>query len=921
MAFPDEPRDIVTEIYVNGDWVDISSDVRGDTDGITVTHGRPNEAGDPQPSACTFVLNNPDGHYSPDWPEGDYYGTLDRNTPTRTTINVARDTFTRTVANGLGTMDTGQTYVLSGFGGSVVAGDWDVTSGVATVSIPAANAQRRMKITGDPDTFYDVDVAVTVTVPFTDVTGATLVPLSIVLRDLGGDDSVWAQILINTAEEIYLRIWDGVTDTEIGPEEFISELTHTAAQALRMRFQVEGHMFRAKVWAAGTPEPYGWRVTAWSGIHPTAGQVTFYGWVVTGNTNAKPIVLSYDDVVVRSLVHAGEVSSWPANWDVSGQDITATVESYGITRRLGQGTAPVQSTLYRGISSLTTLLAYWPGEDGSESSVLNSATGGPPITITGATTFASYSDIAATQPIPTFGTGGVWTGLVPVHTDPTELQLRFLMHIPDGGLTPAFATGAVICDIHTTSGYHWSVWYHTGGLLSSHLTRFDTTTVYDSGPASFGGSIDGRNVMVSLEVEQSGANVDLTLEVLDVGVTVGFFITTTIASRPVLPVQRVMFGNNADCSGMALGQIYLTNTVADLFELADELEAYQGETALVRMRRLCSQNDVVFTEVSNTAIDSERVGPQRPLTLLQLLNECADADRGTLYDSKGRLGLIYRERAAIYNQTDRLVIDYSAGQIGEPFKPVRDDQATRNDITVNRTNGGRSIAALTEGPMSTQERADGGVGRYDTALTLNVADDAQLDDLAGFELRKGTVAKTRYPSVVLNLHNPNVAADDELAINALDLGVDDRFTIINPKAGQTADDISLIARGWSRYLTNFIDTLTINAAPAEPYDVLRLDGDATYPSKWDTGGSELASGVTTTATSFSVTVTGTQLWTTDAGQMPIPILIGGEEVSVTAISGGSSPQTFTVTRSVNGVVKTHAAGTALSLRTRPVLGL
>jgi hypothetical protein len=34
---------------------------------------------------------------------------------------------------------------------------------------------------------------------------------------------------------------------------------------------------------------------------------------------------------------------------------------------------------------------------------------------------------------------------------------------------------------------------------------------------------------------------------------------------------------------------------------------------------------------------------------------------------------------------------------------------------------------------------------------------------------------------------------------------------------------------------------------------------------------------------------------------------------VTAISGSSSPQTFTVTRSVNGVVKAQSSGAAVAL--------
>jgi hypothetical protein len=77
----------------------------------------------------------------------------------------------------------------------------------------------------------------------------------------------------------------------------------------------------------------------------------------------------------------------------------------------------------------------------------------------------------------------------------------------------------------------------------------------------------------------------------------------------------------------------------------------------------------------------------------------------------------------------------------------------------------------------------------------------------------------------------------------------------------------------------------------------------------DNGTSTLASGVTTTATSFSVaTAAGDPLWTTAVGDFPMSATVGGELVTVTAIAGASSPQTFTVTRSANGVVKAHSAG-------------
>jgi hypothetical protein len=47
--------------------------------------------------------------------------------------------------------------------------------------------------------------------------------------------------------------------------------------------------------------------------------------------------------------------------------------------------------------------------------------------------------------------------------------------------------------------------------------------------------------------------------------------------------------------------------------------------------------------------------------------------------------------------------------------------------------------------------------------------------------------------------------------------------------------------------------------------------------------------------------------------VPFDVIMSGERITVTAISGSSSPQTFTITRAVNGVSKAHTAGESVSL--------
>jgi hypothetical protein len=105
-------------------------------------------------------------------------------------------------------------------------------------------------------------------------------------------------------------------------------------------------------------------------------------------------------------------------------------------------------------------------------------------------------------------------------------------------------------------------------------------------------------------------------------------------------------------------------------------------------------------------------------------------------------------------------------------------------------------------------------------------------------------------------------------------------------------------------------------------DDLRIVVGTYAPTKAGTDGSQLAAGIDADDLTLSVAVTAGPLWTTDANELPLVIDVGGEQMSVTAISGAASPQTFTIgARAVNGVVTAHDAGTPVMLARRPPASL
>jgi hypothetical protein len=221
------------------------------------------------------------------------------------------------------------------------------------------------------------------------------------------------------------------------------------------------------------------------------------------------------------------------------------------------------------------------------------------------------------------------------------------------------------------------------------------------------------------------------------------------------------------------------------------------------------------------------------------------------------------------------------------------------------------------GPLNVQEPPLG-VGRYRDDVTVNVNDVEQAGVAAGWLVHRGTIDLERFPSVTINL--ARLAADGKAALVAqlarLDLG--DRLHINNVLG--TYAPTELLVLGSREEMNAFKWLITLNCVPAATYEVVELD-DGGFSRISSGEESTLTAGITSGVTSLSVTSTAGTLWTTSAGQMPISLMIGGEEMTVTAISGASSPQTFTVTRAVNGVAKAHSADTVVRLKREAVWSL
>jgi hypothetical protein len=369
---------------------------------------------------------------------------------------------------------------------------------------------------------------------------------------------------------------------------------------------------------------------------------------------------------------------------------------------------------------------------------------------------------------------------------------------------------------------------------------------------------------------------------------------------------------------MAHLTLWADNTLSNIPSATDYYSAafaYAGETATDRITRVATDGGISVAVVTG-AEAATAMGTQFTESRLEQIRDAETTDMGILYEDRVTGALTYRSCSSIYNSTPVFTLDYSSGHVSPPLEPVDDDQTTRNDVTATRREGGSARYTVDTGPLSTQDPPNG-AGRYDTDITVNVQTDGMLQGVAAWVANIGTLDKARWPSVTVNLSSPNLSSTLKDQIKSA--GVGDWFTIKNMRNAFVYDDVPLIIVGYSETIDPFAHLWTANCMPADPYTVGVWSTSASSGTfRWDTGGSSLSSSATSTATSLSVaTATGNALWTTDSNAFPLDVNIAGERVTVSNITGASSPQTFTVTRSVNGVVKAQSSGADVRLWDTP----
>jgi hypothetical protein len=853
--------DIETQMLIDGVWTDISADVRY-ADGITITRGRPDEASTVEPSSCSLTLDNRSGNYSPRNPNGAYYGKLGRNTPIRVLAPTTEVVHLHLQGNGLSTLGTGLAYAATPDVAALdITGDIDVRVDVEPHTWRPGDDWYGYGLASKKDYFPDTrswsfwlepdgrlafywsangtnEVATVYSTVAVDEGSPRLtvrVTLDVNNGAAGSDVKFWTATDINGA---YTQLGSTVTTAGVTS-------VHSGTAAVRVGYALSDSsqdvLLQGKVYGAQVRSGIGGTVV-------TSPDFTAQDSTITDFTDAQGRAWSLVGpavIVNPGARFHGEVSSWPPRWDKTARDATVPIQASGIFRRLSQGSSEETSVLYRGLTSLGSLVAYWPCEDGSESTQFASAIPGHQgMTLDGTAEFAGYEGYAASKPIPVIEDGS-WIGHVPFYPSTGVVHVRFLVHVPAAGV----ASDTSICRIHTDgTASRWAIRTRSDGAVSLVAQDGEGVNLLSTAFQTVF-ALNGVDAWLQLTLVQNGANVDWTLRRNVTGTLSAVSQTGTLASQTATRAwQVVMNGWGAGLAGGSIGHVAVLNESLPSGALTRALSAYDGERATERVLRVGTELGVEVVIAGDFA-DSTLLGPQLPGMQLEALRGAAASDMGILHEPRGVLGLAYRPRASLYSQTPRLTLPYGDRVLAQ-IEPVEDDESTRNDVTVTRTNGSSARAELTTGAMSVQPPPDG-VGRYEEDVTVSLEDDSGLLDQASWRVHVGTVDEARYPVLGFDLAMPAFTGDADLTSDARRLDIGDLLTVTGLPAFMPPDDVQQIAQGFSEVLTGHQWTTDVNCSPASPYAVAVWDdesgpGEARYSSDGTTlaaGGALLLDGV------------------------------------------------------------------------------
>lgn len=332
------------ELNLAGTWTDVTSYVRGG-DGITITRGGQDEDTAMRPSTMALTLEN-DGRFSPRNPSGAYYGSIGRNTQIRASLPYGSSYLYVGGVTATDRATAPDSAALS------ITGDIDVRIDLETHfaedmtlcgKYTTSGDQRSWRITMDSYGLirwvWSTDGATITTVKSTASVPVTSGRYALrVTHDVNNGASgntvtfytstsisgSWTQLGDPVVTSGTTSIFDSTALLEVGN---VASVGFAATPRRVLGFQLLNGIAGSVV---ANPDFSVQSAGATSFADTAAAPNT---WTIAGGA-------AVDD---RDYRFTGEVSEWPARSDITGTDVTVTIEASGVWRRLTQGARPASS--------------------------------------------------------------------------------------------------------------------------------------------------------------------------------------------------------------------------------------------------------------------------------------------------------------------------------------------------------------------------------------------------------------------------------------------------------------------------------------------------------------------------------------------------------------------------------------------------
>lgn len=936
--FPTTPVDLLVEAAWGADrtadpdswtWTDLSAEVPVVRNGVAtirsrllsekvrITRGRQDQAGQVSPSSVSLLFDNTDGALTPGLRTGRYYPNVAKGNPLRISVDgpsylTAGDSL---ATSQLQTVDTA---------GNSITGDIDIrvlieqpvrTPGVTQKLVSkwlTTGNQRSWRVTLGPH----VSIIDTHNIPYYSWSSNGTAEVTVAAtKQLPGTPRLALRIthdVNNGASGNTVTFYTGPSLdgpwTQLGDPVVTASTTSifdsTAPVALANDSSTVNLSWAGKIYGFSLYNGIGGTLVSRLDLRAAAAGSSSVV-ATTGETWTLGVGSSISD---RHYRFHGDMTAirpeWPSG-DVStatdpGESV-CTIEAHGDLFRLNQSQAVFQSALYRSITSLpAAVYAYWPMEDEVGSASAAAAIPNTlPMRIPNGWQWAESISALGSKPLPVVpGNGESADGRTPGTMPQGEWSVAFLYRAPSVPSTvtllgvDAYSSG-IDRWLVTATSTELTVWAYKGETLVLLNTSAIGTDVYT-----------GWN-WFQLTARTNGADTDWAWTVTNVGGSVGGTSGTITSRTAGRPATVQMYGG----AGWAMGHCFVSEIInleaLPTSLLALPVDGYRYEVAGRRLERIGNE-ELIDLDVVGAIDETEYMGAQRPLDLMRIIQDCVDVDLGFLSERRNGPGLVYRPRRDLYNAPIEVTLDASANHIANPFLPVDDYQRRNNQIEVQRTDGDAYTLA-TPGYVAGSEL------RFPSSVELNVGYDHQAAEQAGWRLTLGTMDGMKYSALSYDAFFAPDRLDDVMALAEGSL-----IQVNNLPPQHPDDNLLLVVEGSVEQISRHGWTFDLFCSPGQVYQVSTVEGTG----RLDSDGSELASSITESSTSLSVAVTSGDLWITSAAfasQFPFDIEIDGERMTVTALSGASSPQTFTVTRPSDAVA--HATGAEVHVAEQIVLTL